>query len=806
MIGLLLAAAFAGPPLDPPDTVRPERAWDVQHVDLDLTVDPRAGTVEGAVTITAHRIAAGDLRLHAVALTVESVVVDGAPVSPIPAVDRLQIPVGQQDDDVQVVVRYRARPQTGLHFRGSGPDRHLAFFSQGEESDNRYWFPLFDHPSERFTVSTALTVPAGLTAWGLGEPLGHGPSRPGWTTWRYRLDRAVPGYAVAIAGGDWQVATEDGPVPLEMAVGRDVNKARAVAQMAEVGGMLTWLASTFDEPHPWGRYRQVAVPRFLYGAMENPTLVVLGDGVLHRSADRGRRHVLAHEAVHQWFGNLVGFEAWRDIWISEGFAEYFEARWQGHAEGPERFASRVAAWFSTVHDEALAPRAWSGGDAHPGYAAVYQRGAAVLHALEVALGDDAFLGAVRDLLDTHRDQAISTAQVQRAFEQRAGRDLGFFFEGWVHRGGGPSLSTSWRWSDGRLTVDIVQGDDGTWSSPVQVEIGGAVVQRRDLWVLPGTQRLVVDLPEAPLWVAVDPDGGVIARWRHEQPASAWRAAASASPSPLVRRRAMRWLGDHVDDAAIALLREASEQGPTDRRIWAIEAIGAARQGPEALVTALRDPSSDVREAAATALGRFPEAPGPATALSGALRDRDPHVRAAALSALAHHDVDGALVAARRTLAAGVGADTEDASAAARLLGEHGAPGDVDRLIALLRTATPRGVLHASAWATARSITRHDGHGRDAVSRALWPLLESDDIRTRQTAVAVLREVGSAASGAPLRAMAARCQVQDIARDARAAAAAAEAREASDAAQPSQSDVEERLDALEERLERLEEWR
>jgi aminopeptidase N len=773
-------------------------------------VDPRAGTVEGAATMRAERITSGPLALDAVGLDVHSVVVDGAAVQPLPGVGRLLVPVPADDNAVTVVIRWTAEPQTGLHFRGDGPDRHVAFFSQGEESDHRHWMPLVDHPSERFTTTTALTVPEGLVAFATGEPLGSASTRPGWRTWRFALDRPIPAYAFAIAAGEWRTVDVDGPVPLTLAAGREVPEALLRERLSEVGGMLTWLASTFDEPHPWGRYRQVAVSRFLYGAMENPTLVVLADGVLLRSTDRGRRHVLAHEAVHQWFGNLVTPIAWRDLWISEGFAEYFEARWQASREGEDRFAARVDAWSGSAGGPALAPRAWSEGADHAGYGAVYARGAAVLHALSVSMGDTAFLGAVRDLLDAHRDASISTAEVQRVFERRAGRDLGPFFEGWVHRGGGPEVSTSWSWSDGTLTVEIVQADGGTWSSPIQVEVGGAVVQRRPLWLLPGTQRLLVDLPEPPRWVAVDPDGGVIAHWKHSQSGDAWRAAATESPTALVRRRALAWLGDHADDAGRAVLEAAAATGPQDRRIAALAALGAARAPSPSLDAALGDADAEIRRAAADGLGRLPPDPGAAASLRRALRDSDDRVRAAALAALAVHDAGDALDAARRTLTAAlssaVAAERDDSSAAARVLGDHGTAADLDRLRPALAPSRARSLRHAAAWAVARLVNRHDGDGREAASRALWPMLADRDLRSRETAVAVLGEVGSTASGAALRALAARTTLPGLSDRAREAAAACEGRRDGAPSKPDDAALRERLDALKERMSRLEAWR
>jgi aminopeptidase N len=54
------------------------------------------------------------------------------------------------------------------------------------------------------------------------------------------------------------------------------------------------------------------------------TALLFEDGV-STSANRQRvETVVSHELAHQWFGNLVTLKWWDTIWMSEGFATYFE--------------------------------------------------------------------------------------------------------------------------------------------------------------------------------------------------------------------------------------------------------------------------------------------------------------------------------------------------------------------------------------------------------------------------------------------------------------------------------------------------
>ncbi|KAI4503437.1 hypothetical protein M0802_001659 [Mischocyttarus mexicanus] len=75
----------------------------------------------------------------------------------------------------------------------------------------------------------------------------------------------------------------------------------------------------------------IAVPDYSSGASENWGLITYKERLLiykenETTMDEMDRIVMliAHELTHQWFGNLVGPRWWKYMWMSEGFARYFQ--------------------------------------------------------------------------------------------------------------------------------------------------------------------------------------------------------------------------------------------------------------------------------------------------------------------------------------------------------------------------------------------------------------------------------------------------------------------------------------------------
>ena len=97
---------------------------------------------------------------------------------------------------------------------------------------------------------------------------------------------------------------------------------------------------------------------------------------------------VVHELAHQWFGNAVTVAQWRDLWLAEGFATYFELLWQHRGDrpgleagirGPARLRGR----------EGVGPAVVSRPQDLFAFN-TYYRGALTLHALRLDVGDRKF--------------------------------------------------------------------------------------------------------------------------------------------------------------------------------------------------------------------------------------------------------------------------------------------------------------------------------------------------------------------------------------------------------------------------------
>lgn len=803
---------------DPPGAFAADRNFDMVKLVLRLKLNPDDRSVEGTATWTVRRLAPGALQLDAIGLTVSAADVDGAAARVVPGPATLTVAMPDTATDVvsTVTLHYHANPQNGLHWRAPGPDSVDTFaevWSQGQGEDNRYWFPAYDRPDERFLYEGSFDVPEG---WNVVTNSGV----------------ELPSYLVMVAAGPYAFYNGEGPVPVRAVVAPGTPEAWVRPVLDPLPDMMAWIGGRTGVPYPWGHYDQVFVQRFLYGGMENTSATIETDRMIGPPSVHVTRpwvtSVVAHELAHQWFGDLLTARTWRELWLNEGFATFFAADWEEHArrvkEGDATADAVHAAaqdgWRRASLDNGSLAGRWflnGGGAARAGGGPlqgeanhnVYSKGAMVLNMLRVYLGEDTFWHGIRDYSQGHAHSSVDTIDLQRAMEQRSGKDLGWFFQQWTELPGVPKLSTSWAWSPASpgSELSITLHQTGTaYTLPIDVAIDGNTNGGKPTraWMTGSDLTMTLPAPTAPSFVAIDPNGGLLVDWDQAQGAEAW-VAQLRSGSAYSRLLALHRLAAQPapsDDPMPAMLVDATLPSPLREAI--ADALGARRTcGP--LLTTLTDPDPRMRLATAAALAQCADkalVPPLLARLTGAETNSD--VRANLLRAVAALDPKAVLPAARKVLASR-SADVLDPEriAASGAIALQGAPSDVP---ALLRAPVSRDLRTTGLNAAVRILQRQAlGPARDAlraqIAQSATPMLKDLDLREVQAAVSILREVGDAGSIAQLEALARATTLPNLARSAHDAAVAIGAR-VDTVAPATPNEIDARLDALEAGLEKL----
>jgi len=437
----------------------------VTHVALDLKTDFAAKRLDGTATLDLVRAPGStSVVLDTKGLIIHQIA-DGSgrkldwsygPTDPnLGNLLEVRLPEGVR----RIVVSYSTHPEAGalqwLSPQQTAGKKHPYLFSQGQAILTRSWVPTQDSPGIRQTYSARIVVPEGLKAVMSAEMLTpDGEPVPGGRAFRFKLDKPVPPYLIALAVGD--IAFR--PLGPRSGVYTEPSMLdRAAYELADVEKMIDAAEGLYG-PYRWGRYDLLVLPpSFPFGGMENPRLTFATPTIL--AGDRSLVSLVAHELAHSWSGNLVTNATWNDFWLNEGFTTYFENRIMEALYGPERAAMLQSLGWRDLQAEIAdlgGPTAadtrlhldLTGRDPDAGMTDIaYEKGAAFLRHVEQAVGRERFDAWLRSYFDRNAFKPMTTEAFvsdirarlikgDQALEQRIQLDE------WIHQPGIPSVATA----------------------------------------------------------------------------------------------------------------------------------------------------------------------------------------------------------------------------------------------------------------------------------------------------------------------------------------------------------------------------
>ena len=399
--------------------------YDVQHYDIDLNFMPATYRISATTTLDA--VASQDLSsfsLDLFGLTVESVSVNGTDVLFEHVGHKLTItPAAFLDAGEAFVVSidYAGRPQPvydpGVYWQPLGWHYVTGdyYITDGEPTGSMNWFPCNNHPSDKATFTTGITVPAGLSAIANGLLTDKVENDDGTEKFVWTMDDPMSSHNAFVAVGDFVAVRDDsGPASIINYFPPDSAEALA-ATFAETQDMMAWLVDRLG-PYPFATYGVVGLP-----ATDSTTD---SQSISIFSPTYATPEYILHQLAHQWFGNSVTPARWEDMWIKEGFASYME------------FIYPYGSWQESSRDEILSyiygVEAPVGIEIDELYGiSVFWRGALTLDALRAEIGDELFFDLLRTFHQQYVHSVATTDDFIAVAESVSGRDLSQLFDAWL---------------------------------------------------------------------------------------------------------------------------------------------------------------------------------------------------------------------------------------------------------------------------------------------------------------------------------------------------------------------------------------
>ncbi len=782
----------------------PDRDADIVHTRLAIDFDPEVIAITGVATHEFESLGDGveRLHIHAGELTLDRVTDD----------EGHELAFRHDGEDVFIELRrpldfgepgtvhvaYHGNPRRGIYFIHPDegyPGKPHQVWTQGQDEDSRYWFPCFDHPTEKFSSEMIVTVPAKYTAISNGALKEKTENDDGTVTWHWSQEGEHSAYLVTLCVGEFEeVHLGDEPVALRGYVPPGM-KAVAERAFGRTARMVEVLSERFGVDYPWEKYAQVVVEDFIFGGMENTSATTLIDIVLYddRAAlDFDLDDLVVHELAHQWWGDLVTCREWPHAWLNEGFATWTELLWREEGQSADEAAYERLTMAGEYRGEdggeyrrPIVDRRFEEPidlfDRH-----LYQKGGLVLHMLRKELGEAAFWRAITTYAERNAGGSVVTEDLRVAIEAATGRNMDWFLDQWVYHAGHPELAVSWSHDEkaGKLHVSVKQtqkppstpnGDEMVELFRMGVDVravspdGVETIERFQIREREHTFTLALDAE--PASVEVDPAGDLLAVQTIKQPAKASRATLAADGPLLGRIRAAHALTDEPTDENVAALAAVLPTAFWGLAREAAKALGGMRTpaAREALLDALpktKHPKS--RRGIVDALGSFRHDERVGDALKAVLAKGDDSlfVEASAATALGQVRASGA----REVLEAAL--ETKDGWAEVirigivnglAALGDEAVVPAITRCCAYGRPMRLRAAAIRALGTVGARMTHHD-----AILETLADVAAETDLRIVISATAAMRAIGDPAAIAILEDAPARHPDGRVRREAKAA--------------------------------------
>ena len=304
------------------------------------------------------------------------------------------------------------------------------------------WFPCVDNFTDKATYDVFITTTNDKKAICGGSFVETIDNGDGTSTWHWETSQEIATYHISFAVGVYELWEDvyhgiERDIPIEVYVKPE--------QMNKVPGTFVHIleiCSTLEQylgPYPFNRIGYVSTSK---GCMEHTDNIALAASLIDGTTS-GESY-LAHELSHMWSGNKVTCATAGDMWLNEGFAQFWGIFYQAGVYDEPKFQNEISELVTTIVNWCNNSNNWMPLNNIPlnmtyDTKAVYERGAVIVNTMMNYMGRENFLAALRQYFDQYAYQAATSEQLCEALTQYSGIDMHGFFDSYVYASGMPNL-------------------------------------------------------------------------------------------------------------------------------------------------------------------------------------------------------------------------------------------------------------------------------------------------------------------------------------------------------------------------------